>query len=458
MTLKANQSDLDDELNAELESLAAELDAEDLADEDEDFDSDDEEEVVEEDAAAAYNGKTVADGAGEKIRKGAKGKFAKRRGDKSNSEMTNPSTGQTRAKTPGQSEEVKLSKAGMINQVIQLMNSSDSETLGEKFADILSSIEGYEDLTEEELAELSAADLAAYKSKGGTVKKGAAKVAAGAKTFKKSVVGSMGFKPKKVTKEDLDVAADISAVFNGTELTEEFKTAATELFEAAVVAKINEQVEAITAELEEEVAAQFDERVEDLTEKVSDYLDYIVESWVKENELAIERGVRADIVEDFMIGLRNLFIENYIDIPEEKVDVVEELSDRVEELEARLATSIDENVDLKGNLVNLSKINIVDELAGDLTESQVEKLFSLVESIDFTDEDAFRGKVEVLKKKYFNSAVTEDKTESDGLEDTSLITEETGKKVTVDPVMNSYVSALSRTVGPTKKPVSKSST
>ena len=383
------QLDDDEQLSAE---LASEIDAEDL-----------------DEAEAEIDGKRDAEFTANAARKSAK------------PQMTPPKT-----------------KAGMISAMINVMNGKNKEKLAEKMEAIMSFMED-DSVDEEDISELSDEELAKYKSKGGVVKKGKPKVAPGAKTFRNM--------PVKITKEDLDVTTDISAVFSGSDLSEEFKSAATQIFEAAVVSKVNEKIEEIAAELEESAQVEYENTISELSTKLDNYLEYVVEEWMKENALAVESGIRSEIVEDFMVGLRNLFVENNLDIPEDKVNVVEELSTKVSTLESALSDQIQENAEMKKEIVNFSKVSVVDELVDDLTESQVEKLFSLVDSIDFIDESDFRDKVVHLKKTYFPSSatVTEDKAQKASVEDTSVVLVEEEKKLPLEPSMNAYVNAISRT-------------
>ena len=387
------QLDDDEQLSAE---LASEIDAEDL-----------------DEAEAEIDGKRDAEFTANAARKSAK------------PQMTPPKT-----------------KAGMISAMINVMNGKNKEKLAEKMEAIMSFMED-ESVDEEDISELSDKELADYESKGRAVKKGKPKVAQGAKTFRNMPVKM----PVKITKEDLDVTTDISAVFSGSDLSEEFKSAATQIFEAAVVSKVNEKIEEIAAELEESAQVEYENTISELSTKLDNYLEYVVEEWMKENALAVESGIRSEIVEDFMVGLRNLFVENNLDIPEDKVNVVEELSTKVSTLESALSDQIQENAEMKKEIVNFSKVSVVDELVDDLTESQVEKLFSLVDSIDFIDESDFRDKVVHLKKTYFPSSatVTEDKAQKASVEDTSVVLVEEEKKLPLEPSMNAYVNAISRT-------------
>lgn len=204
---------------------------------------------------------------------------------------------------------------------------------------------------------------------------------------------------KKMMKEHVD------ALLAGENLSEDFRSKAETIFESAVSVRVNEEVsvleEAYAASLEEEVA---NIRAE-LTEQVNDYLSYVVEQWVSENEIAIEAGLRTELTEEFISGLRNLFAEHYIDIPEEKVNVVENLGSKVEELEARLNEEIENNISLTKMISESRKSEIVADVCSDLTVTQAERLRSLCENIEFVNTDDFANKVHTLKESYFPTAV-----------------------------------------------------
>jgi hypothetical protein len=229
----------------------------------------------------------------------------------------------------------------------------------------------------------------------------------------------------------------------GESLSEEFKTKAATIFEAAVMSR----VEAIAVDVEQQLTEQFDAAVEVIKEematKVDDYLNYMVEQWMKENEIAIEKGLRAEIAEDFMNGLRNLFIEHYIDIPEEKVDVVEELSAKVEELEEALNEQINKGVELTKDLNEQKKIEAIYTACEGLTQTQVEKLKSLAESVEFTTEQEFVGKLDVLKESYFKAEV---KTANNSALDDEVLIEDEKKQTFSDPSMEVYAKAISQTL------------
>ena len=179
--------------------------------------------------------------------------------------------------------------------------------------------------------------------------------------------------------------------------------------------------------------------------KVDDYLNYMVEEWMKENEIAIEKGLRSEIVEDFIGGLRNLFVEHYIDIPEDKVNVVEELTDKVEELEDALNEQINRGVILAKEINEHRKLEAIYTACEGLTQTQVEKMKSLAENVDFTTENEFNSKLNVLKESYFKSEVVvgTSSTLNEGVE---VEEEKKSSKASVDPTMDQYVKSISQTL------------
>jgi len=235
---------------------------------------------------------------------------------------------------------------------------------------------------------------------------------------------------------------DVASLFaDDSSISEDFKARAATIFEARVfdrVAQIQEQLEAEYAgQLEEAVNAIRDE----LTEKVDDYLNYVVEQWMAENEIAIESGLRSEITEDFIAGLRNLFAENYINVPEDKVDLVDELASKVEELEVKLNEEIEANVQYKKQLTEAIKAQLVNEVCEGLTATQVEKIKALAESVEFSTEEEFTEKLETIRENYFPSGVKKanasqlhEEVEDDGTE----------KKVAADPYVASVAQAISK--------------
>ena len=210
--------------------------------------------------------------------------------------------------------------------------------------------------------------------------------------------------------KDINVKEHVDALMNGEgDLSEEFKRKAATVFEAAVKSKVREEVE----RLEEDYRKDLDENMvktqEELTEKVDNYLNYVVEEWTKENELAIERGLKGEIAEDFISGLKQLFEDHYIDVPDEKYDVLEAQSQKISELEAKLNEEVEKNISFKNNNAKLVREQVISQCTGDLTEVEIEKFKSLTEDVDFTDENSFRSKLDTLKESYFpkNKTVTE---------------------------------------------------
>ena len=253
---------------------------------------------------------------------------------------------------------------------------------------------------------------------------------------------------KKLKKEDLeiDVKDDMDALVGGEDLSEEFKTKAATIFETAVSAKVISEVNQRIEELEEQYVQEITEAKEEhkstMTEKVDGYLNYVVEEWMTENELAVEKGIRSELVEDFMTGLKTLFTEHYIDIPEEKVDLVDDLFGKVEDLEQKLDESINNNVEMKKELAEFKKEETLREVSKDLADTEKEKLGKLAEGIDFEDEQQYTEKLEVIKENYFPTSTQKTETITEELENTEE--EETSSEVSVDPVMSRYVSALTR--------------
>lgn len=245
---------------------------------------------------------------------------------------------------------------------------------------------------------------------------------------------------------EYDVSEDVDALLAGENLSEEFKQKATTIFEAAVVAR----TQAIVEQIEERMNAQFDEAVEavkeELASKVDDYLNYMVQEWIEENQIAIEKGLRAEVVESFMAGLKDLFVEHYIDIPEEKVDIVEELSDKVVELENELNEQIRKAVEMSKELNEHKKLEAIYAVCEGLTQTQVEKIVSLAEGVDFTTEDDFVNKMEMIKESYFPSTIKVADAQ-EFLDESVHLDEETGKdNKIVDPEMAIYAQTISKTL------------
>jgi hypothetical protein len=242
---------------------------------------------------------------------------------------------------------------------------------------------------------------------------------------------------KKKMKEDMD-----SLFSDDSTISEEFKSKAATIFEARVldrVTQIEEQVESKYAGMLEEAVAEIKN---DLTTKVDDYLNYVVEQWIEENQIAIESGLRAELTEEFIAGLRNLFAEHYIDVPTEKVDLVDELAGKVEELESKLNEEMERGISYAKALVESRKNEITREVCEGLTTTQTEKIKTLAESVEFSTEDEYKNKVETIRENYFPSGVK--KADANDLHEQVEDTAE--QKVITDP----FVAAVSQAISKTK--------
>jgi len=206
----------------------------------------------------------------------------------------------------------------------------------------------------------------------------------------------------------VDFSEDLNALVESeATLSDEFKTKAETIFEAAIKSKLGEEIDRLEEKYNEELAEEVESTKADLVEKVDNYLNYVVESWMEENKLAVQSGLRTEIAENFMSSLKDLFEESYIEVPEAKVDLVDEMADQVSELEESLNDTTAKNIEMMGVLEELMREKIIREASEGLAETQVEKLKSLVSDIDFDSEETFAEKVETVKESYFTKKVTE---------------------------------------------------
>ena len=254
-------------------------------------------------------------------------------------------------------------------------------------------------------------------------------------------------KKKKVIVPEINVKEDIEALVQGEELSEEFKTKASTIFEAAVHQKVMEVATEKIGDLEKEYQSNLQEEIvsfrDELTDKVDGYLNYVVEEWMRENELALEGSLRSEITEEFIGGLKNLFTEHYIEVPDEKVDIVEGLYDKVEELEEKLNSQIEENVKTKDELNEYRKDKILEEVCEDLADPQSEKMKSLGEGVSYEDDaDDFENKVKTIKENYFPNQVKQDENVEQESDVTSEESEETPVKM--NNIMEAYSKAIAR--------------
>ena len=245
---------------------------------------------------------------------------------------------------------------------------------------------------------------------------------------------------KMISKEKMK--EDMDALLSGENLSEEFVSKATTIFEAAVIARAEEVIVEAEEQLMEEFEIAVEAIKEDLAAKVDAYLNYMVEEWMKDNELAIQSGLKAEITEEFLTGLRDLFIEHHIDIPEDKVDIVEELAAQLEATEAVLNEEIARGIQLSQALNEQKKFEAIYTACEGLSQTQVEKMKSLAEGVDFTTEEEFTTKLDILKESYFKSDVKVAST--DALDDEVLIEEEKKSLKSNDSEINFYAKTISQ--------------
>ena len=236
--------------------------------------------------------------------------------------------------------------------------------------------------------------------------------------------------------KSISVKEDVAALVEGEGLSEEFKNKAATIFEAAVKSKTREEISRIHEDMTSEFEVKLEESVSTLTEKVDTYLNYVVEEWTKENELAIERGLKGEIAEDFISGLKQLFEDHYIDVPDEKYDVLEAQSEKISELEGKINSVMEQNVALTQVKSQLVREQVISEVSEELTDTEIEKFKSLTEDVDFVSEESFRAKLDTLKESYFPKTVVEQTfDDEDG---------GTAQDIDTTGAMTAYMSAISR--------------
>ena len=236
--------------------------------------------------------------------------------------------------------------------------------------------------------------------------------------------------------DSIDVTDDVNALVEGEDLSEEFTAKATTIFEAAVKSKLRSEVERLGVEKTQEVAEEVETFKSELTEKVDSYLDYVVKEWMQENELAIDRGLKGEIAEDFITGLKALFEEHYIDVPDEKYDILEGQAQKIEDLEAKLNETIEKMTDMNKEKSSLVREQVIAKVSTDLAETEKEKFEGLVEDVEFNGEEDFTAKLNTLKENYFPKSVA-----------TQTLEEEVGtenQEVDVSGAMAAYMSAIQK--------------
>jgi len=251
---------------------------------------------------------------------------------------------------------------------------------------------------------------------------------------------------EEVVSEDQKLDMDIGSIF-GSDISEEFKAKATSIFEAAVIARVNDEMEKISAKLQEENQAELETFKEGLVDKIDSYLNYVVENWMTENQLAVEQGLRTEIAEDFIRGMKSLFKEHYVEVPEEKYDVMAELQSKSDDLQSKLDESMTQAIELAKEVEKLKADRVVQEESKGLADTEVEKFKRLVEGIDFESEELYREKLTVVRENYFptnRQTLTEElapasNTLVESVEDSKPIVED-------NSLISEYARALSRSI------------
>ena len=315
-------------------------------------------------------------------------------------------------------EEVKIptTKTAMISAIFDKVNGLKKEDVSKRFKDLMAVVE--------------AEDLGGETPDDATPE--GDKVAIGKK--KKKI---------KISMPEINVKEDIDALVEGEELSEEFKAKASTIFEAAVHQKVMEIAASKVDEMEQEYQTELQEEIvtfrDELTDKVDGYLNYVTEEWMKENELALESSLKSEITEEFMGGLKDLFTEHYIEVPEEKVDIVENLFDKVEDLEGQLNQSVQENIKVKNELNEYRKDKILEEVCEDLADTQSEKMKTLAEGVSYEDDsENFEEKVKTIKENYFPNQQKQD-------ENVEQVDASEGEEVS-DPKMTNIMEAYSKAI------------
>ena len=246
---------------------------------------------------------------------------------------------------------------------------------------------------------------------------------------------------KKESYEDtIDVSADVEALTKDEDLSEDFKAKASTIFEAALKSKISEMKIRMNASYEEKLKEETEDQKAKLTEKVDSYLNYVVEEWMKENSIAIERGIKGEIAEDFISGLKKLFEDHYIDVPDEKYNVLEDQASKIEELEKKLNEEIGKNVEQSKEVGELKRQDILDEASKDLADTAKEKFNKLAEEVEYSNEKDFTTKVATIKESYFGTKV-----KTSGNEIDEVVAGDSSQPEDLSNAMAAYTAAISKT-------------
>jgi len=246
---------------------------------------------------------------------------------------------------------------------------------------------------------------------------------------------------EKSSEDSLDIKSDVDALIGDSDLSEEFKQKAATIFEAAIKSKVKAEAKRLEGEYETKLQENTESHKAEMVEKVDSYLNYVVEEWMKENQIAIERGIKGEIAEDFIGGLKKLFEDHYIDVPDEKYNVLEDQASKIEELEKKLNESIEKNVELNKANGELKRQDIIDETSEDLADTAKEKFNKLAEEVEYSNEDDFRTKVKTIKESYFGKKEVKQDNEIDNV----AAGESAEQPADLSNAMAAYSAAISKT-------------
>ena len=309
-----------------------------------------------------------------------------------------------------------LTKAEIARNIVEFLKGSDEETVAETYSKLEEKVAKEEDEDEEDGEDEDEEDEDDEEVKEST----------------------------KIESElvEIEIEDDLEKISEALELSEENSEKARTIFKAAVTSKVAEIKEELDSTYSENLKTSVEKVKGDLSEAVDKYLSYCAEEWTKENELAIERGLRSEMTDNFIDGLKTLFVEHYVEVPEDKYNVIDELANRLDEMEEKLDGEVQKNMDVVAENDQLKRGNVIREACNDLTESQTEKMVSLAEGVDFTSAEDFSDKVEELKNAYFpkDENIAEDTKVEEGTGDFSSDSEER----IIDPTMNQYSTAISK--------------
>ena len=310
---------------------------------------------------------------------------------------------------------VPKTKAGVINAAVEMLKKAKKHEAQQLFAKMISNIESTDD---------------------GSVKK--AIDAQGKKEKDKTIKAKPSDASAKQESADWEDDLDI-IVANEATLSDGFREKAGAIFEAAYTSKVGAEIDRLESEYAQNLETEVTDVQSEIVEKVDSYLNYVVENWMKENEVAVQQGLRTEIAEEFMTSLQSVFKEHYIEVPEGKADLIDDLADQVSELEEQLNKSTEDNIRLHEEAQSFERADIVRRQSSGLADTEAEKLAGLVEDIDFEDEETFEMKVKTVKESYFKTEPEQSTDESD-----ALVGNDTATEVPVTDTMNAYTQAISK--------------